>query len=412
MFGVMWGVTSIVILSAVGEGFLRGNQKVFKELGKDILIVRNGRTSLQAGGQRAGRPIRLNLSDVYALQEQSKLLEFFSPELMRRRVQAKSAFNASVFQMSGVWPVYQTLRTIEVDRGRRLRQEDGEQRRRVVVVGFEACTQLFGDRDPIGSEIMLDGRPFTVIGRVRSKKQDSNYTGPDNERLFVPYETMRQDFPSLDELDTADSIPALIVAPYADVTAGLSRIVDSGGSTSWLEGRSPVEYEIRSILGARHGFDADDVEAVQIWNTVLQSVMLEKVILAIQEFFVSVSLVTLALGGIGVMNIMLIAVKERTREIGIRKAIGATSRNIQWLFFGEGFFLTVVSGTLGFMIGLGLCALVNLFPMPERFSGMIVTWRTALFSVGTLVLIGVAASTYPARRAARLPPAEALSYDA
>jgi putative ABC transport system permease protein len=124
-----------------------------------------------------------------------------------------------------------------------------------------------------------------------------------------------------------------------------------------------------------------------------------------------VSIVTLMLGGIGVMNIMLVAVKERTREIGVRKAIGATSRAIQWQFFSEGLFLTVISGAIGFAIGTGLCALVNLVPMPERFTGMITTWQTAVFSIVVLTVIGVSAATYPARRAAKLPPIEALRYE-
>jgi putative ABC transport system permease protein len=130
-----------------------------------------------------------------------------------------------------------------------------------------------------------------------------------------------------------------------------------------------------------------------------------------REFFISVSIITLALGGAGVMNIMLISVKERTREIGVRKALGATSRNVQWQFFSEGLLLTLLSGTIGLGAGVGLCELVNLLPLPARFSGMIITWQTAAFAVGALALIGVAAATYPARRAADLPPIEALRYE-
>src|SRR5499433_3436659 len=123
MFGIIWGVISIVLLSAVSTGFQQGNLYVLKELGKNIIIIRNGRTSMQAGGERAGRPVRLNLGDVYALKERAKLLEHVTPELMRGSVSAKSAFNASSTQMSGVWPIYQQIRTIEVDRGRLLSQQ-------------------------------------------------------------------------------------------------------------------------------------------------------------------------------------------------------------------------------------------------------------------------------------------------
>src|SRR5437763_15980917 len=176
MFGIIWGVVSIVILSAVGEGFQRGNQTVLRELGKNIVIIRNGRTSRQAGGERAGRVIRLTINDVYALKEKSKLLEFITPELMRGGVQAKSAFNASSSGMSGVWPIYQYIRTIEVEKGRLLSEADNAEARRVVVIGYDASKQLFADRDPIGGQLMLNGMPYTLIGKIRKKEQDSNYT--------------------------------------------------------------------------------------------------------------------------------------------------------------------------------------------------------------------------------------------
>ncbi len=411
MFGIMWGIISIVILSAVGEGFQRGNQKVMEELGKNIIIIRNGRTSMQAGGARAGRPIRLTIDDVYALQERSKMLEFISPELMRGGIGTKSAFNSASLQMSGIWPIFQYIRTIEVDRGRLINEADCRQARRVALIGFDSCKQLFADRDPVGSQITLNGIPYTLIGRIRKKDQDSNYTGEDNARLFIPYETMRKDFPMPADIFTRDSISAIIASPYRHVADEMRQIVDREGSTGWLEGRSPVEYEIREILGQRHSFDSRDLEAVSMWNTAVESIMFSKMTEAMKEFFVSVSIITLALGGIGVMNIMLIAVKERTHEIGIRKALGATPRNIQWQFFYEGLLLTLFSGALGFGIGLGLCNLVNLLPMPERFSGMIITWQSSVFAIVMLTLIGVAASTYPARRAAELPPIEALRYE-
>jgi putative ABC transport system permease protein len=178
-----------------------------------------------------------------------------------------------------------------------------------------------------------------------------------------------------------------------------------------LEAQGPVETDIRNVLAPRHGFDPRDPEALSMWNTAIEAVMFGRMIGAMHTFFVWVSLITLSLGGIGVMNIMLIAVKERTREIGVRKAIGATSRNIQWQFFSEGLALTLSSGAIGFLIGIGLCALVNLAPMPERFSGMITTWQTTAGAVVVLAFIGVVASTYPARRAAALPPIEALRYE-
>lgn len=410
MFGIIWGVISIVLLSAVSEGFQQGNLYVLKELGKNIIIIRNGRTSTQAGGERAGKFIRLDIGDVQALKEKARLLEHVTPELMRGGVSAKSAFNASSTQLSGVWPVYQFIRTIEVDRGRLLNEQDSAEARRVAVIGFDMSKQLFADRDPIGQEISLNGLPYTIIGRVRKKEQDSNYTGPDNNRLFLPYETMRKDFPIPSETSTSDSLSAIIAAPYEEVANELNRIIEREGKINF-EKIGPVEQEVLSIVGARKGFDPSDREALSMWNTALETVFFNKMISSMREFFIAVSIITLALGGIGVMNIMLISVKERTKEIGIRKALGATSGNVLRQFFSEGLLLTLLSGTIGLGIGIGLCKLVNMLPLPMRFSGMIITWQTAAFSVGILALIGIAAAMYPARRAAEMVPIEALRYE-
>jgi putative ABC transport system permease protein len=412
MFGIMWGVISIVLLSAVGEGFQRGNQYVLEELGKNIVIIRNGRTAMQAGGARAGRLIQLDIEDVRTLQEQSKLLAEVSPELIRGSIRAKSAFNSSSLQLSGVWPAYQSMRTIEVDRGRLISEVDCREARRVVVIGTEASRQLFAERDPVGSTVGLNGLPYTVIGRVRKKDQDSNYTGADNERLFIPYEAARKDFPIPGDQYTADAVSTIIAAPRPEVAKQLEGWLEHEDlGFLRLEANGPVEMDIKTTLAPRHGFDPRDPEALSMWNTAIQAVMFAKMIGAMHTFFVWVSLITLALGGIGVMNIMLVAVKERTREIGVRKAVGATSRAIQWQFLSEGLALTLTSGAIGFLVGVGLCALVNLAPMPERFSGMVTTWQTTTMAIVVLTIIGVAASIYPARRAASLPPIEALRYE-
>jgi putative ABC transport system permease protein len=413
MFGIMWGVISIVILSALGEGFQRGNQKVLEELGKNVVIIRNGRTSTQAGGERAGRVIRLTLNDVYALRRRSKVIEWISPELARGGVSVKSRYNAAMLQMSGIWPEFQRIRTIDVSDGRLLNQMDDTQARRVVVIGREASKQLFADRNPVGESMKLNGLTYTVIGRVRQKFQDSSYSGQDDRRLFVPYESMRRDFPMQGQFDTPESIGVIVASPYQWVADSLRRQVDSDAfhGVFGLVGQTLVEEDIRHILAPIHRFNEGDREALSLWNTAIESVMFSKMIQAMKNFFLGVSLITLALGGIGVMNIMLIAVRERTREIGLRKALGATPAVIERQFIIEGLGLTLISGMVGLVGGVGLCQLINLLPMPARFSGMAVTPGTAALAVVALAGVGILAALYPAARAAALPPVESLRYE-
>ncbi len=414
MFGIMWGVISIVILSALGEGFQRGNQKVLEELGKNVVIIRNGRTSSQAGGERAGRVIRLTIADVHALRERSTLIESISPELQRGGVSVKSAYNAGALSVSGIWPSFQGIRTIEVSDGRLLNELDNTQARRVIVIGREASKQLFADRNPVGEALKLNGVTYTVIGRIRQKFQDSNYSGSDERRLFMPYEAMRRDFPLQGQFATPDSLGVIVAAPYQWVADSLRRQVESDAfhGIFGLFGQTAVEQDIRHILAPVHGFDEGDREALSLWNTAIESVMFSKMIQAMKHFFLGVSLITLALGGIGVMNIMLVAVRERTREIGLRKALGATPSIIHRQFIVEGLGLTLISGMLGFVGGVVLCKLINMLPMPARFSGMIITPGTSVIAVVALAIVGILAALYPASRAAALPPVESLRYEA
>jgi putative ABC transport system permease protein len=408
MFGILWGMISVVVLSATGEGFRRGNEKVLRELGKNIGIIWGGRTSLQAGGERAGREIRLTLEDVRAIAAESSMVAVVSPELERGAVRVKSAYNAATTRVSGVEPQYQEIRTIELDSGRNFTWQDETQVSRVAIVGFDVAEQLFGKRKPVGEPITINGMPYTVVGRIRKKNQDSNYSGPDNNKIFVPFAAMSRDLPRTDA--DPGTLSDIIVSPKPWVVDGLPRALDARSGriedVDW-----PLEQSLRAILARRHGFDPADKQAIAMWDTSLQTLMFARMIGHMKQFFTIVGIVTLTLGGIGVMNIMLIAVKERTREIGVRKALGATTAVIERQFFLEGFFLTLLSGGAGMLLALGLCRLVNLAPMPERFSGMVLSWQSGLLSLATLVVIGIATSTYPARRAAELPPVEALRFE-
>ena len=408
MFGILWGMVSVIVLSAMGEGFQQGNTKVLRELGKNIGIIWGGRTSLQAGGERAGRQIRLTLDDARALAAESSMIAVVSPELQAGGVRVKSAYNAATVGVTGIEPQYQDIRTIELEYGRLFAWQDEEHAARVAIIGFDMAEQLFGKRHILGEVVTFNGLSYTVVGKIRKKTQDSNYSGPDNNKIFVPFAAMARDMPRRDA--EPGVVSDIIVSPQDWVVAALPRVLDE--RTGRIEDIDwPLQRNIRALLARRHGFDPEDKDAVAVWDTALQTLMFGRMIGHMKRFFSIVGLVTLSLGGIGVMNIMLIAVKERTREIGIRKALGATTAVIERQFFLEGFFLTIVSGSGGMLIALGLCALVNLAPMPERFAGMILSWQGTLLALAALVAVGVVTATYPARRAAQLPPVDALRFE-
>jgi putative ABC transport system permease protein len=410
MFGILWGIVSIVILSAMGEGFRRGNDAVLREFGRNIVIIMSGRTSMQAGGERAGRPVNLTLGDARALARDSWFLKVVSPEIMRDGIRVKSRYNSASLTVHGVEPQYQEIRTLELEFGRPLNWQDERQHHRVALVGADACAQLFGGRYPLGEVLTLDGVPFTVVGKLRKKDQDSNYSGPDNSKIFLPFSVMQEYFSPAGSGAEPDRISTIIVTPKDPIVSEIVRNPPVGLGPMFARD-DIVDREIRQILCRRHGFDVQDREAVFIWDTTLETAMFNRIISGMRRFFLAVGMVTLALGGLGVMNIMMVAVKERTIEIGIRKALGATTRNIERQFFLEGFLLTSLSGGAGMAVSLIICRAVNLLPLPERFSGMIVTWSTAVMAVAVLTLVGVVTSTYPARRAALLPPVEALRYE-
>jgi putative ABC transport system permease protein len=408
MFGITWGVISVVVLTATGEGFRRGNEKTLRELGQNIGITWGGRTSLQAGGERAGRRIFLTVDDARFLQAEAKLVRVATPELQRGGLKVKSAYNAAAPNVHGIEPSYQQIRTIDIERGRQLNWDDERQLNRVALVGADMAKQLFASRDPLGEPITIGGVPYTVVGLIRHKDQDSNYSGPDNDKVFVPFAAMAQDFPRIG-VDPG-VVSNLIIAPHQWVVDDLPRQFD--GRTGRIRDIDwALERNVRETLARKKGFDPNDREAIAMWDTSVESLMFGRMVEDMREFFTMVGFVTLALGGLGVMNIMLIAVKERTKEIGLRKALGARTRDIMRQFFLEGFFITGISGVVGLVLALALCAGVNTLPMPSRFSGMAFTPGAGLWTAGALALLGIVTALYPAHRAAELPPVEALRYE-
>jgi putative ABC transport system permease protein len=395
MFGLVWGIASVIILVGLGRGFVVDQKKHMETLGKDLVIVWGGRTSSQVGGRAAGREIRLNVDDAELIRDECYLVKNVSPEL-RRNIPEVSQFNSANRGVVGMWPSYQDFRSLKVAEGRLITDDDERDGRRVLVLGSKAYRQLFPGQPAIGATVLVKSVPYSVIGVLQEKKQNSNYSGPDNDYLFAPYSAVSRDFPPPEK-------------PGAGITRGyLDDIVFEVGDP---EEHEEAVLQVRRTIGRVRHFDPTDKDALFIWDTMDGAKQLAKIFGVVTLFFGCVAVVTLCLGGIGVMNIMLVSVSERTREIGTRKAMGATKRDILRQFFAESAMLTVVSGILGLTFGMGTCVAMAVVPLPDFVPHPIVSPISIVVSILTLSLITVTAGMYPAQRAADMTPVESLRYE-
>jgi len=294
----------------------------------------------------------------------------------------------------GVWPAFQFFRSLRLSEGRLMSEKDESEGRRVVILGDAASKQLFPGKPAVGANLDIKGVPYTVIGVLEKKTQNSNYSGPDNDFLFAPYSAVSRDFPQPEK-------PGIVRGYLDDIV---------------FEVGSPDEHEetvqqVRRALGRLHHFDQQDKDALFVWDTMDGAKLVENIFSVITIFFGCVAIITLCLGGIGVMNIMLVSVTERTREIGVRKALGATRRDILRQFFAESAILTVVSGALGLTFGVGLCTVMAAIPLPDFVPHPIVSGASIVASVLTLSVITLAAGMYPAQLAAEMTPVDSLRYE-
>lgn len=393
MFGIAWGIVSITLMIAAGEGLSVGQAKVAESFGKNIMIVFGGRTSMQAGGTRAGRRMEWSANDYKTIMEQSPDIEWALPELGQGGIPVRSPYNAGAFRVTGSLPPFADVRTIDVARGRYCNWDDERDERRVCVLGSEVNKQLFDDRDALGQSVLVGGHPYTVIGIMRTKDQDSSYDGQDVSKVFIPFSSVLRDFPNTPP-SKADSVDRIIVVPKSILVS------------------ESAKRQVRKALSQIYEFDPRDEEAAPIWDTVENARQFQTMTDGMKYFLGGVGVTTLFLGGIGVMNVMMVAVRERTREIGVRKAVGATSRQILWQFFVETIIVVLLSGGAGLGVAYGFCALVNLLPMPPFFAGLLPTMGSSLLSFGLLGTVALLAAMYPASRAASVDPIVALRHEA
>jgi putative ABC transport system permease protein len=388
MFGIAWGVFSLLLLVGLGEGFRSGNKKQFDTLGENVMFIWSSRAPVMQGSFTALRQYYLTDRDYQDIVQEATSVGAVAPVIRRNDIRAVSDYFQSSGDIMGVPAMFNRIRYLPIKEGRWLNAMDVAQKRAVIVLGDETQRTLFLGRPAVGSTILLNGVQFEVIGTLQRIGHGDNNT--QNLKCYMPFSTMREYF----RLTNVGEAPDVInIIEYQPKTRAL---------------HEAAKQEVHRIIARNHGFDPANPDSFDEWDTVNTVDQVGKIFDAMNAFLGSVGLVTLGLGAIGIINIMLVAVADRTREIGLRKALGATNASIMFQFFVEGAFLTLLSGAIGIAGAAGLMALLAGVSLGDGFDPPKLVASTAALAVVSLAIAGVVAGLYPARRAAMLQPVEAL----
>lgn len=382
VFGIVWGTVAISLLLAFGTGLKKQLVKSTAGLGDRIVITWPGLTSIPYEGLGKGRRIRISEADVTFIRSQVTGLNGISSEYSDSLKLNYGDKTMSV-DTSGVTPVFGDMRNlIPAPGGRFIDDLDVKDQRRVVFLGNQLATDIFGDTDPIGKTVMLGGSPFLVVGVMMKKDQDSSYGGRDHSKAFIPG-------PVFQALTGQKYVDDLIFRPLHSTES------------------KKVTADVRAALGERLRFDPADKEALMVWDTTEQFAFFDNFMLAFNGFLGIVGCLTLVVGGIGVSNIMNVVVEERTREVGIKMALGAKQRWIMTQFLLETLIVTAIGGALGFLISIGVC---SLFPknLVEYVGQPAVSPLVAALTAVALGIVGLVAGYFPAKEASRLDPVVAI----
>jgi putative ABC transport system permease protein len=389
MFGIAWGVGSLLVLVGLGEGFRSGQHKNFASLGNDLVLMFNGTIPALANQHTGMRPYQLTLRDEEAMRQLPEL-RGVTAELVRSDLYEVSQWSNTSGHVTGVEPNCTVVRYIPMAQGRFLDEADLHENRRVAVLGQKIAQLLYPGHPLLGEIITINGTAFTVVGAVDKIGRGNNTW--DDQKIYVPITTMQELYPLKGNNISRDAVFSL---QYQPATKG--------------EATAAVAA-VHRVIADRHGFDPSLTDAFNEWDTVKEEKMVGAIFDAMDVFLGGVGIVTLGLGAVGIINIMLVSVTERTREIGLLKAIGATKRSILSQFFWEGLLLTGISGLVGIVFSAGFMWLLQQVltdKMPGWDPPRLVPWSAAL-AMGSLVLCGVAAGLYPASKAAAMDPIEAL----
>ncbi len=390
MFGIAWGVASLLLLIGLGEGFRSGQRRSLSELGSDVIMLFSGTVPALPNQHTGMRPYKLKLSDADAIRAEASHVRNATAFINREDIKEVSEFSSAGGPVLGVERNYPEIRHLPIAKGRFLNDDDIAQHRQVVFLGEKNDKLLFPGRPSIGSFILLNGYRFQVIGIAPKIGRGNNDS--DNQKIYIPLSTMLQLFPILGENVPADAVTSIQYQPTTE------------------DMNEAAKADLHRIIAERHGFDPGLTDAFEEWDTIKSNKTVGLIFTAMDVFLGGVGIVTLALGAVGIVNIMLVTVTERTQEIGLRKALGATNRSILMQFFLEGILLTGISGLIG-IAGAASLMFVLGHAMGDNQMGFdpprLVPWSAAM-AMGTLVLCGVIAGIYPASRAARMQPVEAL----